>query len=250
MSSPSRQSGMHPRAISADASGDCWSCPGGQKFVHQLWSVSSAPPLPGRQGRSGTQRGAATRASGCCGSSWPGRQIGTQAGAGVGPGSASCAFVSGCGSWPGRQIGVQPGSVGGASARARGSAPRSGMQICGCSAGGDSGGGLSGAQAARARPPMASTPTNMRRPARLRTILPMVPPVGSWIGSRQDHPRPLSSGIGTPRRHLERERRRGRHAESGPSPGQMPISSDPVTEGRKGRAPTCGVFSRRSQFRE
>jgi hypothetical protein len=69
------------------------------------------------------------------------------------------------------------------------------------------------------------------------------PPVGSWIGSRQDHPRPLSLPTSARRAAtLRRERReRPRTGGAGPSPGQMPISPDPVTEGRKA-APCVSGF--------
>ena len=111
----------------------------------------------------------------------------------------ACAFGSGCGSWPGRQIGVQPGSVGAGSARARGSPVFGfGMQICGSSRPAAVGRRL---ERARRRP---APDLLWRAPRRTcafrrdsRTILPMVPPVGSWDRVRQDHPRPLPSVIGT-----------------------------------------------------
>ena len=61
-----------------------------------------------------------------------------------------------------------------------------------------------------------------------------------WV--RQDHPRPLPPHIGTSRCHLERNAGSGRPRRTSPSSGQMPISSNPLTEGRKGRAAACEGF--------
>jgi hypothetical protein len=231
---------MHRCTNSADTSGGCCSCPGGQKFVHQLRSVIPAPPLPGRAGAAHNEA----------------PQPAPQAVAGP-PGREGRS---------GRTQVREPGPPA-RSPAVPARAGRSGRTV----------------RARRPAPPPPSPPEHVDLRWARRSRRPVGPPAVAVVPASAAHTRPrptrqpraprrtcafrrdferscpwspcwvCGSGRGktTPARSLLVSAPGAAFLSAGrPSPGQMPISSDPVTEGRKGRAPQLRGFSRRSHFRE